>query len=197
MPNSSKNIDLISPLHVYKMLSEVENEAHEAKESLSKIKEQKANEDFELKQLRIEKKERLASLDEVTVENQQYDKKIKDLNTKEEQLKKDITICSNEAYKLMNEHKRAQEKLKEVDFDPTFYQDKLAHLRTEIQKANEELEVHKKQYQKDYEKYGFSLKREQKPIKEISKPEPQLSALDELRRERESRQQVSLNLDDK
>ena len=29
------------------------------------------------------------------------------------------------------------------------------------------------------------------------KPEPQLSALDELRRERESRQQVSLNLDDK
>lgn len=42
------------------MLSEVENEAHEAKESLSKIKEQKANEDFELKQLRIEKKRTLS-----------------------------------------------------------------------------------------------------------------------------------------
>lgn len=197
MFDNEKDIDLISPLHIYKIFSEIENESHKTIEDLNETKKQKEAADLELKQLCNEKRTLSMSLNEVANESKRYDKRIKELVVKGGSLKKDIAECVNEAHKLMNEHKQAQEKLQKVNFDPTFYQNKLTHLREEIQKANEKLLICKKQYQEDFQKYGFSLKREQKTIKETPKPEPQLSALDELRLERESRQQVSLNLDDK
>lgn len=197
MFDNEKDVDLISPLHIYKIFSEIENESHKTIDDLNETKKQKETADLELKQLCNEKRALSMSLNEVANESKCYDKRIKELDVKGDSLKKDIADCVNEAHKLMNEHKQAQEKLQKVSFDPTFYQNKLAHLREEIQKANEKLLICKKQYQEDFQKYGFSLKREQTPVQETSKAQPQPSALDELRRERTSRQQISLNLDDK
>lgn len=189
MFDNGEEVDLISPLHIYKMFSEIENEALKVIDDLDGAKVQKENADLELEQLGNQKTGLIMSRTKVMLDNQQYDKKITELNTREETLKK--------AHGLMNEHKRAQEKLKEASYDPMFYHNKMAHLREQIQNANEELAICKKQYQEDFQKYGFSLKREQTSVQETPKPQPQPSALDELRRERTSRQQVSLNLEDK
>ena len=197
MLDNEKEVDLISPLHIYKMFSEIENEALKVIDDLDGAKVQKENADLELEQLGNQKIGLIMSRTKVMLDNQQYDKKITELNTREKTLKKDISDCIKKAHGLMNEHKRAQEKLKEASYDPMFYHNKMAHLREQIQNANEELAICKKQYQEDFQKYGFSLKREQTSVQETPKPQPQPSALDELRRERTSRQQVFLNLEDK
>lgn len=93
MLDNEKEVDLISPLHIYKMFSEIENEARKAIDDLDEAKVQKENANLELEQLGNQKIGLIMSRTKVMLDNQQYDKKITELNTREETLKKDISDC--------------------------------------------------------------------------------------------------------